>query len=275
MINWFLGERVMKSWVIGNWKLNPTSLEQVQHLVTDLVEGVDAQTRSMDNCHLMLAPSFLHLSPVQQALNANSSTLKLAAQDVSALSAESGAYTGDVSAKQLKDMGVQWVIVGHSERRQYYKESNAVLLKKLLNSAEQGLGVILCIGESESDFEAGHTEQVLDEQLQVIADFLQQLKPEQAGYAEQNLIIAYEPVWAIGTGKVPSVEQVTQIHRFIRQQLHSFDNKLDTTPVIYGGSVKPENAADFAASDQINGVLVGGAALQADSFLAIAKCFNN
>lgn len=263
----------MKSWVIGNWKLNPASLNEVQALVDDLVDGVNTHSSALEACHIMIAPSLLHLAKVDATLR--STPIKLACQDVSALSATSGAYTGDVSAEQLQDLGVQWAIIGHSERRQYFNEQNAILLKKMLNCASQGVGVILCIGESEADFEAGSTTQVLAEQLAVVADFLQQLDAVEANdYIAHKLMIAYEPVWAIGTGKVPSVEEVTIVHQFIRERLQSFNSTLAATPIIYGGSVKPDNAQDFAASEQINGVLVGGAALKADSFIDIAKAFS-
>lgn len=264
----------MKSWVIGNWKLNPASLNEVQALVDDLIDGVDAQPSAVVDCHIMVAPSFLHLAKVESTLRAAQSDIKLACQDVSALTATSGAYTGDVSAQQLQDLGVQWAIIGHSERRQYVNEDNTVLLKKMLNCAAENLAVILCIGESEADFESGNTTQVLANQLQVVADFLQQLDAADNDYVANKLIIAYEPVWAIGTGKVPSVQQVSEVHQFIGERLQSFDTKLANTPVIYGGSVKPENAQDFAASEQINGVLIGGAALKADSFIEIAKAFS-
>ncbi|WP_296202663.1 triose-phosphate isomerase [Psychrobacter sp. UBA3962] len=264
----------MKSWIVGNWKLNPASVNAVQALVDDLVEGVDAQGTALQNCHIMVAPSLLHLSQVEDILRTKSAAIKLACQDVSALSAETGAYTGDVSAQQLQDLGVQWAIIGHSERRQYFNEDNDTLLNKMKHCAAQGLGVIFCIGESEADFEAGKTTQVLAEQLTIIANFLQQSEAVDADYIANKLIIAYEPVWAIGTGKVPSVEEVTEVHKFIRERLQSFEATLGKTPVLYGGSVKPENAQDFAASEQINGVLVGGAALKAGSFLDIAKAFS-
>ncbi|PNK60588.1 triose-phosphate isomerase [Psychrobacter sp. FDAARGOS_221] len=269
----------MKSWVIGNWKLNPATVAAVDTLVDDLIaKTTSSQADLTSQCHLMVAPSFLHLNTVQQKIA--TTPIKLASQDVASLSATTGAYTGDVSAEQLQDLGVQWAIIGHSERRQYYQEDNAVLLQKLLHSAAQGLGVILCIGESEADFDAGNTEQVLAEQLTVIDSFLQQLDSvidaaEVDQYITDKLIIAYEPVWAIGTGKVPSVDEVTAVHGFIRQRLQSLKANLDTTPIIYGGSVKPDNAANFAASEQINGVLVGGAALQAQSFIDIAQAFAN
>lgn len=264
----------MKSWVIGNWKLNPASVDEVQALVDDLMQGIGTHSKAEDTCHLMLAPSFLHLANVKSVLRQNNTEVKLASQDASALSASSGAFTGEVSAQQLKDLGVEWVIIGHSERRQYFKEDNALLLKKMLNCAAQDLGVILCIGESEAEFESGSTQQVLTEQLAVIDDFIKQIQANDSADLTYKLIVAYEPVWAIGTGKVPSVEQVTEAHNFIAERLQSYESSLVNTPIIYGGSVKPENAADFAASEQINGVLVGGAALNADSFLEIAKAFS-
>ncbi|WP_019673205.1 triose-phosphate isomerase [Psychrobacter lutiphocae] len=267
----------MKSWVIGNWKLNPATVSAVETLVDDLLaQTTSSQTDVAAQCQMMVAPSLLHLSPVQQKIK--DTQIQLATQDVTALTAVSGAYTGDVSAAQLKDLGVQWSIIGHSERRQYYQEDNELLLQKLLHCASQGLGVILCVGESEAEFDAGDTEQVLVEQLAVVKTFLQQLlsqlnTEEVDNYISNQLIIAYEPVWAIGTGKVPSVDEVTAVHGFIRQQLQVFNAKLVQTPIIYGGSVKPDNAANFAASEQINGVLVGGAALQAQSFMEIAQAF--
>lgn len=264
----------MKSWVVGNWKLNPASVNEVQTLIDDLIDEVNADSQALAADHIMVAPSLLHLSTVKNSLKAKSAKIQLACQEVSAVAATSGAYTGEVSAQQLMELGVDWAIIGHSERRQYFNENNEILLKKMVNSASQGLGIILCIGESEAEFEANKTTQVLAEQLKVVGDFLQQSEVANNDYISSKLMIAYEPIWAIGTGKVPSVEQVTQVHQFIRERLQSFNDSLATTPVLYGGSVKPENAQDFAASEQINGVLVGGAALKASSFLDIAKAFS-
>lgn len=265
----------MTPWVIGNWKLNPASINEVQTLVADLTASLkaDSQSNAAANCHLMIAPSFLHLSTAQAAIAAESANIKLASQDVSALSDTTGAYTGDVSVAQLNDLGVQWSIIGHSERRQYYAENNEALLQKLANCAAHNIGSVFCIGESEADFEADNTEQILAEQLEVVADFFKQLGESAADYTSTQFIVAYEPVWAIGTGKVPSIDDVAKVHAFIRQRLQSFDSALATTPIIYGGSVKPENAHDFAALDVVDGVLVGGAALKAQSFIDIAKSF--
>lgn len=269
----------MTSWVIGNWKLNPASLEEVNALVTDLTMGIEAQDVATNNCQIVVAPSFLHLSAVKLALDNAKASIGLASQDVSALNANTGAYTGDISAAQLSDLGVQWSIIGHSERRQYHREDDASLLQKLMNSAEHNLGAILCIGESEADYEAGNTQKVLGEQLNVVNTFLKQLTKDlgdkAADYIANRFIVAYEPVWAIGTGKVPSVEEVAEVHAFIRQRLSDFNASLATTPLLYGGSVKPENAKDFAALEAVDGVLVGGAALKADSFIEIAKSFSS
>ena len=258
----------MTAWVIGNWKLNPTSLLEVKTLAQQLVQNV--YQAKLDDVQLMVAPSFVHLSAVQSELSHQEDTepaILLASQDVSAMSADIGAYTGEVSANQLVDMDVDWVIVGHSERRQYFDEDNDLLLQKIRNAQAKELGVIFCIGESEADYQAEITEKVLAEQLQVIYSVFEQTS------SDIKLIIAYEPVWAIGTGRVPSTSDVDSVHKFIRQQLANMDAKLHDVPIIYGGSVKPDNAKDFANLPSVNGVLVGGAALDADSFLAIAQSF--
>lgn len=265
----------MTSWVIGNWKLNPASLDDVKTLVNDLIDGVDNQATPMTDCQLIIAPSFVHLMSVSTALKAANSLILLASQDVTSLTESTGAYTGDVSVAQLKDIDVQWTIIGHSERRQYYGEDNQVLLDKLTNCALNDLGAIFCIGETEADYEKRNTEQVLAEQLIVVEEFLTQLGDQVESYIANKLIIAYEPVWAIGTGKVPRVEEVANVHTFIRQRLKSLNTSLAKTPIIYGGSVKPDNAKDFKALESVDGVLVGGAALNAQSFIDIAKSFSD
>ncbi|WP_230658725.1 triose-phosphate isomerase [Psychrobacter sp. I-STPA10] len=259
----------MSAWVIGNWKLNPATLQQALVLANDIKE----QTTELSNCQIVVAPSTLYTATL--ATQMHTSHITMAAQDVTAMTADTGAYTGDVSAKQLQDIGVSWVILGHSERREYYAESNALLLQKLQHCQQYHLGVILCVGETEAEYDAGQTQQVLNKQLQVIYDFLaiQAAQEKPTDKLDLQLIIAYEPVWAIGTGKIPTVEVVTQIHAQIRDVLGTMSDYLKSTPIIYGGSVKPENAQVFASSQQIDGVLVGGAALTAESFVAIAQAF--
>lgn len=257
----------MTPWVIGNWKLNPASVAETQTLIDCIVSQLDDKV----DCNLMVAPSFVHLSHVAKAVQA--SNLKLACQDVTSLTDTKGAFTGDVSVAQLKDIGVEWVIIGHSERRQYYDEDHETLLQKVTYCVSHDLGVVFCIGESETDFESGRTQKVLSKQLDVIKSFVACLDIEDAKKKLANIIIAYEPVWAIGTGKVPSVQNVESVHSFIHDYLMSISDRFDNTPIIYGGSVKPDNAHEFASCNAINGVLVGGASLNADSFLTIAKSF--
>ena len=256
----------MSAWVIGNWKLNPATLQQALTLANTIKD----QSSKLNNCQLVVAPSAIHTAAVATQLQ--TSHIAIASQDVTAMTAGTGAYTGDVSAEQLQDVGVSWVIIGHSERREYYAESNAQLLQKLQHCQQHNLGVILCVGETEAEYDAGQTKQVLNQQLAVIESFLkEQQKVSQC--SDLPLIIAYEPVWAIGTGKIPTVEEVTQIHAHIRSVITKMSDRLESTPIIYGGSVKPENAQAFASSQEINGVLVGGAALTAESFLTIAQAF--
>ena len=196
-----------------------------------------------------------------------------AAQDISAHSASTGAYTGDCSAQQVADAGVAWTILGHSERRQYHQESHDCLLQKMTHALTQNLGVIFCIGETQAQYDAKQTLAVIDAQLAVIKDLLTQ-QPELIAGLPARLIIAYEPVWAIGTGKVPTVAEVSATHQHIKQTLASFNAALDNMTVLYGGSVNADNADSFAADSMIDGALVGGASLKAESFLAIAQAFS-
>lgn len=259
--------------VIGNWKQNPATASDVALLLDAVLAAVhsdEAIKSGIENCQLMVAPSCIHLYQVADRLK--DSPILCAAQDISAHSSTTGAFTGDCSAAQIKDSGASFCILGHSERRQYHQESNAMLLNKLQHAMNKDLGVILCIGEKEDEHQNGQTLSVLDHQLSVVRDFMQN-NPDLTAELTDKLIIAYEPVWAIGTGKVPSVLDVTQIHRHIKATLLGFDPSLASTRVLYGGSVNADNAADFAKSDMIDGALVGGASLKADSFLAIARAF--
>jgi len=257
----------MQSWVIGNWKQNPATQQAVNTLIDDLQAAVPASLAP--NCQLMVVPSFIHLSAVAAQLN--KTDILCAAQDVSAHSASTGAYTGDVSAEQVHDAGARWTILGHSERRQYHQEDHATLVQKVHHALHQGLGVVFCIGESQQQYDAKETLDVLDTQLNVIAEVAQNL--DSATVLADKLIVAYEPVWAIGTGKVPTVPEVSDTHAHIKKTLASYSQALNSTAVLYGGSVNADNASDFAASDVIDGALVGGASLKAASFLAIAQAF--
>ncbi len=266
----------MQAWVIGNWKQNPATSHDVDALLDDLLTKVDAKNQakmptSSSQCTLMVAPSCIHLAAVSARL-ANTSIVS-AAQDVSAHSASTGAYTGDCSAQQVADTGATWTILGHSERRQYHKESHDCLINKLSHAFSQNLGVVFCIGETQEQYDNGQTLDVINEQLSVIKDMLVQ-QPDLALSLSEKLLVAYEPVWAIGTGKVPTVAEVSKTHQHIKQTVAGFADIADAITVLYGGSVNAGNADSFAADAMIDGALVGGASLKADSFLAIANAFS-
>lgn len=242
-----------KKYVIGNWKLNPETQAQA-----DTLAGQISEQAALSRCILGVAPSFVHLS---SAL-IHKSTYWVGSQDVAAKTATTGAFTGDVSAGQLKSLGVDFVILGHSERRQYHAEDNRILAQKLQCSLQAGLKVIFCVGETQQQYDAKQTLSVLDEQLSVFSDVLQQI--------QGAVLIAYEPVWAIGTGLTPTLAEIEQVHQYIKDKL----NQLGLTAhVLYGGSVNAKNAAQFASSPLIDGALVGGASLTAQSFLDIAQAF--
>ena len=265
----------MQAWVIGNWKQNPATTSEVNTLLEALLAAVsddkDSAINSSLACQLMVAPSCIHLAAVSERLN--NTLILCAAQDISAHSDSIGAYTGDCSAQQVADAGASWVILGHSERRQYHQESNDALVKKLSNALTHDLGAILCVGETQAQYDDKQTLEVLDAQLAVIKTLLDE-QPHLATSVAKNLIIAYEPVWAIGTGKVPTVAEVSATHQHIKRTLAGFSEAMSKTSVLYGGSVNADNADSFAASPVIDGALVGGASLKADSFLVIADAFS-
>ena len=256
----------MQAWVIGNWKQNPATSHDADALLDDLLTKVDAKNQaktptSSSQCKLMVAPSCIHLAAVSARL-ANSSIVS-AAQDVSAHSASTGAYTGDCSAQQVADTGATWTILGHSERRQYHKESHDCLINKLSHAFSQNLGVVFCIGETQEQYDNGQTLDVINEQLSVIKDLLAQ-QPDITASLSERLIIAYEPVWAIGTGVVATPEQAQDIHEKLRTWIK--DNVsaevAENVEILYGGSVNGKNCKDLGARPDIDGFLVGGASLK-------------
>ena len=266
----------MQAWVIGNWKQNPAASQDVDTLLENLLTAIDSGAKagtelSNNHCNLMVAPSCIHLAAVGARLK--DTPILCAAQNISAHSASTGAYTGDCSAQQVADTGATWTLLGHSERRQYHQESNECLLQKMTHALTQDLGVVLCIGETQTQYDAKQTLEVIDAQLAVIRDLLAQ-QPDIADSLANRLIIAYEPVWAIGTGKVPTVTEVSKTHQHIKQTVAGFADRLDEMTVLYGGSVNAGNADSFAADPMIDGALVGGASLKAESFLAIASAFS-
>jgi len=229
----------------GNWKLNPTSLAQVRSLVEGLNNGSWAE-----NVDVVVAPSAVHLSTVREHAKKE---IGVAAQNC--YFEASGAFTGENSAAALKDLNINWVILGHSERRHIFGESNEMIGKKTAFALKSGLRVIACIGEKLEEREANKTTEVCFSQLQAIA----------ANVSDwSQVVIAYEPVWAIGTGKNATPEQAQEVHAALRKWLH--DNVsaevANTTRIIYGGSVTAANANQLAAEKDIDGFLVGGASLK-------------
>jgi len=242
--------------VAGNWKMQGSLAQNA-----GLLDAVRGGMASIPNVDCAVCVPFPYLSQAQQKLSG--SAVKWGAQNVHQL--EKGAYTGEVSATMLRDFGCGYVIVGHSERRAYYKEGSSLVAEKFLAAQRTGITPILCVGETLEQRESGITETVVAEQL----DALIQL----GGVgALRNAVVAYEPVWAIGTGKTASSEQAQAVHTFIRQRVASLDGQIASgLCILYGGSVKANNAAELFAMPDIDGGLIGGASLVADEFLAICR----
>ncbi|MDR2729313.1 MAG: triose-phosphate isomerase [Treponema sp.] len=243
-------------YIAGNWKMHKTRAESAE-LAMALV------TRLKDGKHkYLVAPSFTSLETVSAIVEGTN--IRLGAQNCAP--EEQGAHTGEVSVLQLKDIGVQTVILGHSERRHIYKEDDALINKKVKLALKHGFEVILCIGELLEEREAGKAETVCETQL------VKGLEGVSAGELG-NIVIAYEPVWAIGTGKTATPDDADAIHAFSRKVIARLYGEDAAKKIIiqYGGSVKPENASALMAKQNIDGALVGGASLKADQFVPIAK----
>ena len=240
--------------VAGNWKLHG-SRQFATDLVSDLVASLP-----VDGVEVVILPPLPYLGELVEAFEGRA--IAFGSQDVS--SNEKGAYTGEVSAAMLAEVGARYGLVGHSERRQYHNESSELVARKFAAALHAGLVPVLCVGETLEQREAGQTEQVIAAQL---APVLALVGP--AGF--QHAVVAYEPVWAIGTGRTASKEQAQQVHAFIRGEVAKLDARIaDSLPIVYGGSVKPDNAGELFAQPDVDGGLVGGASLVAADFLAIA-----
>jgi len=244
----------MRMLLAGNWKMNglKTALAEIRALKRGLVdESARADV-------LVCPPATLIM---EAAKAAEGSPIAIGGQDCHALA--SGAYTGDVSAEMLRDAGATAVILGHSERRQYHGETNPIVAGKMKAARRAGLMAILCVGESDKEREAGHAIRVVTQQLEA------SIPPE---LGASDLTIAYEPIWAIGTGKTPTTADIGEMHAAIRAMLGKrFSAGGETIRVLYGGSVKPDNAAEILAVPNVDGALVGGASLKAADFLAIIR----
>ncbi|HHV02915.1 MAG: triose-phosphate isomerase [Bacteroidales bacterium] len=246
--------------VAGNWKMN-TSIQEGKHLAEDILSGLD---RVPEGVTLIVAPPFTHLFPIACLIGARKNP-GLAAQNCA--DRNNGAFTGEVSSSMLASVPCQYVILGHSERRQYYGETNQILLDKIKLALDGGLRPIFCVGEVLSKRESNLHFQIVSSQLREV---LCQLDPDEF----RKVIVAYEPVWAIGTGKTATSGQAQEMHAFIRAFLaESFGELAESTPILYGGSCKPSNAAEIFAQRDVDGGLIGGASLKADDFLAIAGSF--
>lgn len=244
--------------IVGNWKMNKTASEATA-FIRELMERLPGPSTAVE---LVVAPPFTALESVRIALGA-SSLIQLGAQDM--FWEDQGAYTGEVSAPMLKDLGCRYVILGHSERRTLFGEQNDDIHKKILAALTHGLHPILCIGESLDQRENGMTEQVLIQQLtECLSDL--------ARDAMAAVSIAYEPIWAIGTGKAATIDQAVTSHRTIREFLAAKWSSAvaDKARILYGGSVTPQNIESLLSSDQIDGALIGGACLHVESFATIA-----
>lgn len=242
--------------IAGNWKMN-TTVDQAVKLATEIKARLTGYTDAV----LLICPPFVNLSPVQEVID--KTVIKLGGQNVHF--EKSGAFTGEISADMLKSIGCEYVIIGHSERRWIFGETDDMINRKVKSAIKAELIPILCIGEKIEDREAGSTEKVLEQQLNgALKDF--------TTTEMEKLVIAYEPVWAIGTGKTATPDQAEAAHKFIRNKISKeYGSQIaDDITILYGGSVKPDNSDELFARENIDGFLIGGASLKAESFEKIA-----
>jgi triosephosphate isomerase len=241
--------------VAGNWKMNGNHSSNA-----DLLSGI-AAARPF-GCDVAVCVPFPYLSETAVALAGTD--IRWGAQDCSAH--ESGAYTGEVSAAMLAEFGCRYAIVGHSERRQYHGESDALVADKAKAALARGVTPIVCVGETLAQREAGETEPTVKRQLSAVIHAL--------GHCAGEMVVAYEPVWAIGTGRTASPEQAQAVHALLRAQLRAATPHADAMKILYGGSMKADNAASLLAQPDIDGGLIGGASLKAADFVAICRAAN-
>jgi len=247
-----------KKVIAGNWKMY-NDLNGSKDLINNLVNGLKKEEY---NCEVIICPPFTSLAEAGSLLKG--SKIMLGAQNMH--EAESGAFTGEISASMIKSTGSQYVILGHSERRTIFKESDELINKKLKAALKNGLKPIFCIGETLEEREKNITNDVLKRQTAVGLEGISESELE-------NIIIAYEPVWAIGTGRTATPAQAEDAHNFIRNLIKDKYSKIaaENIIILYGGSVKPDNSGELLSQPDIDGALVGGACLKADSFIAIIK----
>ncbi len=247
-----------KNIVAGNWKMN-NDLAETETFLVQLKKQVFPE-----NVVVMIAPAFTNLNHAFNSLREH--PVELAAQNMH--QRNEGAFTGEISAKMLKSVGVNTVIIGHSERRAYFNESNAILAEKVDTALKNEMTVIFCVGEQSKDRQLGDHFEVIKKQLNEGIFHVSE-------NAWENIVIAYEPVWAIGTGETASPEQAQEVHNFIRKTIaESYsDSVAENVSILYGGSVKPENAEEIFGQADVDGGLIGGAALEVESFMKIINAF--
>ena len=242
--------------VAGNWKMNG-SVASVRALLDGIKEGAG----KVGNCEVAVCPPYVFIPTAQSELSGTA--ISWGGQNLS--TEQSGAFTGEVSASMLLDFGCKYVIVGHSERRTLYGEDDALVARKFAVARAAGLKPILCVGETLDEREKGITEEVVARQVDAVIEL-------EGAQALADGVIAYEPVWAIGTGVTATSEQAQEVHAFIRKRIASHDAGVaDGLRILYGGSMKPDNAADLMSNADIDGGLIGGASLKAADFLAICE----
>ncbi len=239
--------------MVGNWKMHG-GLADNASLLSEVLNGMEGV-----NCRAAVCVPAPYLAQVQTLLSG--SAVSLGAQDVSAY--EAGAYTGEVSAAMLRDFSVRYCIVGHSERRQYHGESDDLVATKAQRALAAGITPIVCVGESLAEREAGHTESVVKRQLAAVI--------HTNGHCVSEIVVAYEPVWAIGTGLTATPEQAQSVHAVLRAQLKAATAHSDRVSILYGGSMNAANAADLLAQPDVDGGLIGSAALKSFEFLTMLK----
>lgn len=247
----------LKPFIAGNWKMHKNAQEAV-----DLVLAIKAVEKEISEAVVVVIPPFTALRDVKK--NLEGSSIKLGAQNL--FWEEKGAFTGEISPPMLKDAGCEFAVIGHSERRQYFGEMDETVNKKIKAALNHGLMPIMCLGESLEERERGETINKVENQLKAGLEGLDKEKMRQ-------VIIAYEPIWAIGTGLTATPAQAEEVHAFIREKLvDNYGNEIGSCVIIlYGGSVKPDNTYSLLKEKNINGALVGGASLEAESFIQIAK----
>ncbi len=247
-----------KQIVAGNWKMNTTVAEGVA-----LAKEIVSKSTEIKGVSVVIAPPYTHIASIAEAIKGSS--IGLGAQDCA--SNDKGVYTGDISAEMIKSIDANYVILGHSERREYYGETSEILNKKIALAYANNLIPIYCVGEKLEERESNEHFNIIKAQISEVVFNL-----TEAQFAD--LVVAYEPVWAIGTGKTATSDQAQEVHAFIRQVLaEKFGDAANNTSILYGGSCKPSNAQEIFSKQDVDGGLIGGAALASDDFIAIAKSF--